>query len=258
MSNFSDVVLATAGVVDLWEQNELSGTTATDATGANNGTYQNSPTLGLPGPEMGGDDRAAGYSGPGATPSYLLCKSGAILAGQSTFSIEAFIRTNQALDTGGRPIYCERGASGNDILKLEIAPTPQGQGQCGLTYRDDAGHLSQPVAQTPVNDNRWHLVGVTCNIGTGAVAFYCDGRPDGTATLTASTNATMTNTLESRVASDIAGLAQAFLLGEVGAVATFTGVLPAATMLNHYEASGLRAPPGVYPRDFGEHTFGPF
>jgi Concanavalin A-like lectin/glucanases superfamily len=48
-TQYSTTVLNTAGLVSFWRLNEQSGTTATDSKDGNNGTYQGTETLGVPG-----------------------------------------------------------------------------------------------------------------------------------------------------------------------------------------------------------------
>ena len=156
--------------------------------------------------------------GVSTTSGYVQCRSSAILSGKSNWVIAAWVKTTSSY-ANTRPIYCERGATGNDILKMDsnISPTLVG---FGVTYRNDAGNLIQLFGATPMNDGIWHR-GMLVFTGTAFSVFF-DGRLDATATW-ASSN-TLTDAVQCRIGSD-AGDSSNNFQGEIDGVKLWTGNL---------------------------------
>lgn len=59
---YSSLILATSGLMGYWRLGEATGTVAADAMGANNGTFVNAPTLGVPGLITGDADTAVSFA----------------------------------------------------------------------------------------------------------------------------------------------------------------------------------------------------
>lgn len=212
-----DQLIVATGPVSYWPLNESSGTTAVDLMGVNNGTYNGSYTLGATG--IGDGETAASF-----TNGYVECKSsGGILAGQNQLSIEAW-----ALTAGAGPIYVERATSGNDIIKM-ILPT----NELELSYRDDAGHLSQPTKSATVLNSAWHHLVLTVNVSGLLVTFYVDGVSLGTSALTAGSTTTMTDALQSRIALDPQASGSPFN-GHLAKVAVYDFQLSSGQVAAHY------------------------
>jgi hypothetical protein len=111
-----------------------------------------------------------------------------------------WIKTSSVGTSNGYPLYAERGATGNDIWKLEMSGDVAGGhiGKLQITYRDDAGTLDFIKSNGVVNDGQWHHIAITKS-GT-TVVFYIDGSSSGGGTLSAGN--TFTGTVESRIGSD--------------------------------------------------------
>lgn len=228
--SYADLVLATPGLLSWYRLGERSGTVARDSFGLNTGSYEGSPTLGAPGLLSNDGDTAVTLD---ASTKYVLCKAGRIVSGLASFSIVAWMSSG-AVPTADRAIYCERGAAGNDIVKLECE---LGTGRPKFTYRDTAGTLNQNVALagTYANNGR-HLFAVT-KAGT-ALVLYADGLPVRTATLTASD--TFSGTVSSRIGSDQAAATSTFP-GTLDEVSLYNRALTAAEISAYWAAGTGRA-----------------
>ena len=86
MSKYSDMVLATTGLVAYWRLGEPSGVTATDAKNGNNGTYTGTPVLGSPGMIVRDTNTAVQFSGD----DYITFASSTPFV-TTAFSFEAWI-----------------------------------------------------------------------------------------------------------------------------------------------------------------------
>lgn len=139
---------------------------------------------------------------------YLLCRNDAILIRNSEWTIAAVVRTTSS--SGDRAVYCERGASGNDILKLDVTAS----GNVRIVYRDDAGTLLFPDAGPAINDGKWHTIWFSRK-GTN-IYKAIDGRQE-QLTYTWLGTDTFTNAVESRIGGDVAD-GTAYFNGDIAEV----------------------------------------
>jgi len=174
------------------------------------------------------------------TSGIVTARSGPLLGGQVNWSIVAriFFPTTGG---SGRAIYCERAASGNDILKLDY------QGLSGaaldLTYRNDAGTLIQ-LAGGNIHDGAPHQVAGTKR-GTDC-RIYVDGVQVNQGTFGSGSDAFTNAGLVSQIGAD-AGDTNAFWLGSIAYVLVYARVLGLS------ELEWLRAEPTAViapPRPF--------
>lgn len=131
-------------------------------------------------------------SGSGA--NYYALEGVPHLSGSSAFTVIAGIRleTTSSGTTNGYVIYCERAATGNDILKLTLGGTTGSNTKLGGVYRDDAGTLNRQEGTASLHDGLDHIVGWSQNgTVTNGTVFYLDGKVELTMSTTAS--ATLTN-----------------------------------------------------------------
>lgn len=164
------------------------------------------------GPGWGDVRNSWAFNGSG----YILVNDGPVLIRSAEWLISATIKAQPATNGIGsldRVIYCERGSSGNDILKLElrdsIVPT---EGNCTrITYRDDAGTLHRHVGDVDVCDGKWHHVGVFRR--GNKTTMFVDGRQR-TLSATYSGSDTFTDTVEARIGSDVADSNAVLLSGD--------------------------------------------
>jgi hypothetical protein len=125
---------------------------------------------------------AADFAGGDA--NYFTVSPGAILAGQANFSIVAQAQARSVGEVNaGNPIYCERVAAGNAILKLNQANYGGLGGPLEFTYRNDGGTLLQykPSGST-ISDTGMHVFGLSKSNATGGVRMFNDGAMLGAAT----------------------------------------------------------------------------
>jgi hypothetical protein len=226
MSRYSSLILSD-NPVSYWRLGESSGTTATDEEGTNNGTYTGTVTLGVTGLVINDPNTSVSLNGNNA--NYIEAKNGTIVCTNTNASVEAWV--NLSSIAGGQSIYCERAASGNDIWKLEVAPTPNTH-KLQWTHRDDGGTLFQVHSSTTVDDSKTHHVVITKS-GT-AIQLYVDGLADGSGTM-GGTN-TLTNAgLEARIGND-KGDSTIPLNGTIDEVAVYSSALTATQVLKHFQA----------------------
>ncbi len=148
-----------------------NGTTlsTTDSTGQNNGTNN------------GASANSAQIDGGGSfdgSSAYIQASTSPIVAGTSSFTISAWIRTTSQGTTNGKSIYAERAASGNDIVKLDSTDLGSPNG-VHMTYRNSAGSLTQVRGPSIINDNKLHYVVGT--LSAGVLSVYVDGKLDSSA-----------------------------------------------------------------------------
>ncbi len=186
--------------------------------------------------------------------NYVTLKTSAILAGQTNATIVFWMKSIQIPPNGSTipAMYCERPASGNDILKVEFGTT----GRLRVTYRDDAGTLNQPTnaSGVKINDGKWHMIAIVKS-GT-SITFYVDGVVDHTATLTATDTLTNAN-VNVRLGSDITD-GNAFYNGRLDEVRLYTRPLDAAEVADlFYKKTTQNASTnnvGYYKADEGSGT----
>lgn len=123
-----------------------------------------------------------------------------ILAGLSSFSIVTAIKTSQMNSAGGKAIYSERPATGNDILKIDSCGNNTQSNKVFFTYRNDSGNLIQSDGIATINDGVKHPIAVTKK--SSDIFVYVDGKQDHWANWPYNDN--MTNSgMDSRIAGDI-------------------------------------------------------
>lgn len=217
--------------ISLWRLGEASGNAA-DEMGANTGTYTGSSiTRNVAGGLIADSDGAVTL--PGLNGSYVLAKAGGIISGKRNWSVVVLLNHN-GHPANDKAIYCERGASGNDILKVQLTASGPG-GLVQLVYRDDAGTTDfAALSAADVTDAQFHLIGMT-KIGVTAQC-YVDGVASGSpGTLTASD--TFTNTLSARWGGD-AQDGNAYIGGTLDEGMLFGYGLSPAQMLSLFHATG--------------------
>ena len=168
-SEYSDLALS-HGPVAYWRLGESSGTTAVDATGAHNGTYQNSVTLGASGAIAGDTNKAANFGG-GANDRVQVNPFGVASSGitilawfkANNFGDDRFIA--KATGTNVPSAHWSLGTDSNDTLKAQI--------KIAGTTRE-----LTPAVSTMSTDV-WYFIAVTYDGSTMRV--YLDGVQVGSA-----------------------------------------------------------------------------
>lgn len=175
--------------------------------------------------------RGIARSGTWDTSNYVTVRDAPVLGAFNNWTVMACIQTSAAATANGRPFYCERGSSGNDILKLDSNPTAQA-GKLGITFRDDAGTLFQQWSSlTIVNDGYVKTLTITRNGST------FQGWIENSKTLnqTSATTSNFTNaSVASRIGSDKGDASAAAGAASVVWVAGWARTLSDAEITGNY------------------------
>jgi YD repeat-containing protein len=231
-SAYRAAVLGTSGVSDLWRLDETSGTTATDANGANNtGTYVSSPTSVAP--LIGGETNSFARSFNG-TSQYIEL-SPTPFGTPSTFSAEAWVRTSATKASGGYHFLISDSATEfNNGFSLAI---DSGNRPLFVAARENIiGIVSrgQATSATTVAPNTTHhLVGT---YDGSRVRIYVDGVERANASFSGAATWPSGRDLRIGRPNSATSLAQRYLQGSIDEPALYTSALSAATVLAHYEA----------------------
>lgn len=170
-------------------------------------TGETSSQVGTISSSVGYQGKAAYFQGQNnAKTNYYTVHTGAILGGSASWSIVAgtqLLAAHSGNNAEAYAIYCERAASGNDILKLEVGKQAN-QTQIVQVYRNDAATLIQNIGGSNLNDGKFHVLACTKNgSGSNNAIVYVDGVSKATASW--NTNDTFTNAgLTSTIGADIA------------------------------------------------------
>jgi PKD repeat protein len=216
-TSYQSVVLAD-GPVGYWRLSETSGTTAQDYTANGlNGSYMNSPTLGVTGAITTdtSTNKAVTLNG---TDEYVFVNDATALDVGDTFTLEAWVKTN---DSNGEIL--SKGAS-SPVQHFGLYLDTAGE------VRLEAGNFS--VMRTTgyvVNDNQWHHIVATKSGSTKAI--YIDGISRGT-------NDTNQNAVNNSAPLEIGRWGTStYLAGSLDEVAIYPTALSAARVQAHYNAA---------------------
>lgn len=141
------------------------------------------------------DGSATRYGQVSATP---------IISGRPHWTIAMYVRMASGFNSSnGAAFYCERPASGNDVVRFDGCATGGGAPSMDnifATIRDDAGTLLQFFGTRVINDGDWHSI-VWTKAGS-AMVLYVDGTQEATATWSGTD--TFTNSMDARLGDDVA------------------------------------------------------
>lgn len=223
MSAYADLVLATPGLVSLWEL-EDTGSPAVDSKGTNNLTSTLGTTYGVAGPFV--DGSAVKFDG---TTNNLKVANNATFNVADVVTIEALVRqvipwsttvNRGILSKGNGAFYLRLGSNGRiQLIKSQIA------------------NIVDSTVVVP--DTNWHHVAGTKS--GAAVHLYLDGI-DVTGTVTNSTLVNTTNDLTLGSDSDAANLVQDRGDLNLSNVALYNVALDPFTIAAHAGVSGLSVP----------------
>jgi len=185
------------------------------------------------------------YAGPAATftgGSGFSAGSGAFLGGRAAWSICALVQTATPTSGSGGTVYCERAASGNDIVKLHISQTT---GSAACAYQNDAGSLVNQTAGSPsVTDGLVHMMACTYD-GTN-VASYVDRALVQTTSWPGANNNFTNGALQQTIGYDVADATGPFA-GSIIAIWLYQRALTAAQIATLTDAPfAMLRPAGSY------------
>jgi hypothetical protein len=223
---YSARVTATPGLLNYWRLGEASGTSAVDAKSADNGTYTNTPTLGVAGVIANDSNTAVQFNG---TNSYV----SAARQISTDFSIEFWFKSTQDYSNDlGNP-HCTYWWQGAGLVDADTSGSANDFGISLCSGKITGGVGGSPdvavVSSGTYNDGAWHQVVMTRAQATGLVQLYVDGASVGSTTGT--TNA-LTSTATINFGRSAAGTN--YFAGTLDEVATYSTVLSAATIASHY------------------------
>ncbi len=162
---YQDMITRTPGLVGYWRLGEPSGTTATDASASPaNGTYINTPTLGVASALSGNADTSVTFAG--ASSEGVALGTVAKLNIATTITVEAWVK---ATGTGGM-IFAHRADTGAGTQGYSLQLETDG------TLRYLFGNASQSVSNavgSGVANGSWHHVAMVRD--GAAVRVYKDG-----------------------------------------------------------------------------------
>jgi glucose/arabinose dehydrogenase len=140
------------GPVGYWRLGEASGTTAADETGANPGTYLNSPTLGVAGALKGSSNTAASFNGSSQSVDV---PSSASLNASTGVSVEAWVKPTTMPGAGGTGTIAMKATDPPYAYWLQVIDTG------GAKFGVGVGGVNHPLsAAGVVTTGSWyHLVG---------------------------------------------------------------------------------------------------
>jgi hypothetical protein len=241
------------GAVALWMLDEPSGTTVSDYIGSLDGTYQNSPTLGVTGPitgHTGTDFDSADNDGVLITDAAALH-----IANENTvsWSVEAWFKgASSVTDFGGPAIVAmdyNFGYGTTDYLLGFAGASEAISDRPSVGFRDATGSPAWQYTQSAdaIDDGNWHhIVGVFTHGSSPTLDLYVDG-------VHKARNASLTNYPRSTVSDGGAGLrigrgpqTTQEIDGSIAAVAIYDFALTGAQVASHYAAATIPGQAQVY------------
>ena len=222
-SAYFTAVSGTSGLLSYYRLGEASpASSIADSKGTNNGTYYNTPTMGVVG--IAGDaSTAATFNG---TSQYGTVTRQ--IAGD--FSIEFWFKSTQNYAGGD----CSSWWQGAGLIDADLGGGGDDFGISLCSGRILAGVGAPDVSiVTPVTyrDGAWHHVVFTRTQTGGAMKLYVDGAAAGTATGSV-------NLLQAQLTINFARSARGdqYFAGTMDEIALYNTALPAATVTAHYNA----------------------
>ena len=234
-SAYADQVLADSPI-SYWRLGETTGSTASDVTGANPGTYTGGVTLGQPGGLTGDPDSAAAFDG---VNDYVLVPDSSSLDLTAGVTLEAWIKRNKS---GVWQVVV--GKPGNGLSKYEnYALWFNTQNQVVAYFGDGVGFVS---VVSPLDTN-WHHVAASYNNATARL--YVDGALAAQATSPIHLTA---NSLPLNLGRTNSG--SYYFGGLLDEVAVYATALSSDRILAHYEAGrAIDGEPPVVTLDLPAH-----
>jgi hypothetical protein len=224
LGGYSSAVTSTAGLINYWQFGEASGAVATDNTGAANGAYVSTPTLGVTGAIANDSNTAVTFNG---TNQYATAPCQIT----NDFTLEFWFKSTQGIGTNAQ-WWQGAGLVDGDIngsaTDFGTSLRSDGRVVAGMGPNPDTSIISSTAG---FNDGNWHYVVFTRVRATAAITLYVDGVSQGTATVAGTAAITTPTIYFGRIASG-----GNFLNGSLDEVATYNVVLSPATIAAHFAA----------------------
>lgn len=215
-----------------WRLGELSGATASDTTGHDDGTYTAGPTLGLPGAIVGDTDAAVGFNG--VTSKVTV----APLGNATDFTIEGWTNLTYCAATNNT-LY---GNIGTVRLLVRCQPTSLSSAYGSVWLNGTEYALDPYDVISPTNANRWVHWALTRR--ANVLTLYRDGEQLARRTdLPAMAPATLAGAIGAQANGNYP------LYGRIDEVAIYSSALSDSDVVADYQAgsSGAAPPTPSYP-----------
>ena len=208
---------------------EASGTTMTDSSGnSRNGTYNNTPTLGVTGALSGDTDTAATFAVGSSEDGRTAYGSWLDINTSNGFTVEAWVKTTA---TGTTRMVAARNNTSTDVWHLTTETTGKPQ----LFIRNTAAN--SVLGPSAINDGNWHhVVGVWD--GSNLILYV-----DGSQVATTAANSTGLNTTASQ-GFNVGSRGNLFFDGSIDEVAYYSTALSATRIGVHYTEGHTAAASG--------------
>lgn len=229
-SAYRNIIMADSPI-GYWRLGETSGTLAVDEMSLYNGTYNNSPTLGVSGAISGDTNTAVTFSA--VSDKHMAVPHNAVFSfGTGPFSLECWFKLNSAGVT--LDWFMSKGSQFGLLIGTGA--------QSGLLLLDNFVDLAAQSTVTINQDAFWHHVVATRDVNT--YKLYFDGA-DVTGTTTTRTFATNTQVMTFGMENDNFGE----LDGSLDECAIYGYALTATQVLTHYKAGAPLFPRStLYPQ----------
>jgi hypothetical protein len=216
-ANYANTVLADSPA-GYWRLGELSGTTATAASGTPNGTYTNGPLLGMGG-AVHDTDTSVRFDG---SNDYVTFGDVYDLTGTSNFSLEAWVKPAAAATANFPMIISKYGTSGWNLY-MENNAQPNAD---AVTFERLASGSDYASTATSLQPGTWYHVVATYD--GSRMRIYLNG--------VLGDNLPSTRSLpDTATAMNIGGTGDEFN-GQIDEVAIYTTVLNQTRIQAHYDA----------------------
>lgn len=227
---YSNLITATQGILSFWRMGESSAATPMDDITAtnNNGTYFNTPTVGVAGAIASDPSTAVQFDGVNDYATAARQISG-------DFSIEFWFKSTQNFSNDFGQPHCTYWWQGASLVDADSGGAANDFGVSLCSGKLIAGVGSPDiniVTSGTYNNGAWHHVVFTRTQATGAMTLYVDGASVGTAT--GNVNA-LTSTPTINFGRSTATVN--YFAGTMDEIAFYTTALPLATVQGHYAAA---------------------
>ncbi|MEO5921125.1 MAG: LamG-like jellyroll fold domain-containing protein [Pseudolysinimonas sp.] len=226
---YSATVSGTSGLVSYWRLGEALATSPMDDITAtnNDGTYFNTPTVGVTGAINGDTDKAVQFDGVNdyATAARQI---------STNFSIEFWVKSTQNFSNDFGSPHCTFWWQGAGLVDADVggAGNDFGISMCSGKIIAGVGNPdTNVVTAATYNDGAWHHVVFTRTQSTGALVLYVDGASAGSAT--GNTNA-LTAAATVNFGRSTAGVN--YFAGTLDEMSFYNVALSAATVAAHRNA----------------------
>lgn len=156
-------------LVSMWELNETSGTTISDATGNNDGTLANA-TLN----QTGILNKAVSFDGSGDYIELPIDEDGVIDVRYFSFSVSAWVKSADPLPSTTSVRILEKRDAGIGVYPVSwqvLAPSQD----IRLAAYDGSVNPYPTISSAEIWDGDWHLIVMVCNFSTDSIYAYVDG-----------------------------------------------------------------------------------